>query len=343
MSRRKYLRLTQEDDEKIEKVIKKGEGRIVSRAVVLNMKSHNFTNIEASVIAKVTPRTVINICNNYEKKGLDSALYDDPRPGKPPKFDDRIKSKVVAKVCSKCPDGFDRWTLELLKEKVEEDNIVKSISKESLRIILREHDLKPWQYKMWCVPKLDEEYIKRMNAILDLYEKEYDKESPVVCLDEKPVNLRGDKREGLPFSKGKPNRYDYEYIKNGSVNVFCGVEPLQGVYFNQVTKKKKKKDFAFFLKSIYDFYKDAKRINLVMDNYSTHFETGLKEMLGESEGGKIWNKFNVYYTPVHGSWLNQAETAIGMYSRQCLGKTRIEDIKTLKRKTEFWNQVINRK
>ena len=74
-----------------------------------------------------------------KKRVLDSALYDDPRPGKPPKFDDRIKSKVVAKVCSKCPDGFDRWTLELLKEKVEEDNIVKSISKESLRIILREH------------------------------------------------------------------------------------------------------------------------------------------------------------------------------------------------------------
>ena len=344
MGQKKCLTLTNSDKEKIEQIIKKGrEGRAVARAIVLDMKSRNYTNIEAAGLAKVTPRTVINICHYYEESGLDSALYDEARPGKPPKFDDRIKSEIVAKTCSKPPEGFDRWTLELLKEEVESEKIVDSISKESLRLILREHDLKPWQYKMWCVPKLDEKYIHRMGAILDLYEKDYDRRAPVVCLDEKPVCLRGDKREALAFSKGKPTRYDYEYTKNGSVNVYCAVEPLKGVYFNKVTETKKKKDFAIFLKEIYEFYKSSKKVSLVVDNYSTHFENALKENLGEKEGSKVWKKFDVYYTPTHGSCLNQAEIAIGMYSRQCLGKTRIDDIKVLKRKTEAWNRIINEK
>lgn len=337
------LNLSEEDLQKVSKIIKSGDsGRSVSRAIVLKMKHKGFTNIEAAEIAEVTPRTVINICTYFVNAGIESALNDDPRPGRPVEIDDRIKSKIVATVCSDPPEGFDRWTLELLKERAE-NKIIDTISNESLRLILHEHDFKPWRYKMWCVPDLDEKYIKRMNAILDLYAKPYNSKEPVVCVDEKPVALFGDKRKAIPFSKGKPNRKDYEYSRNGSANVFCGVEPLKGRYFNKVTEYKKKPDFAEFLKDIYDTYKNCSKINLVLNNYATHFESCILEQYGETEGKKIWDKFNFYYTPTHASWLNQAEIAIGMYSRQCLGNTRIDSTEFLEKKTKSWNRIANEK
>ncbi len=341
---KEQLKLKDSDRKEIAQIIKRGgEGRLISRAIVLKMKDKNYTNIEAAEMAEVTPRTVINICQYYINGGLETALIDDPRPGPTPKFDDRVKAQIVALVCSDPPDGLDRWTIDLLTEKSIESGIVKSISKEKVRLILREHDLKPWQYQMWCVPELTEEYISRMENILDLYEKDYNGKEPIICLDEKPVSLFGDKKERIPFSEGKPTRIDYEYTRNGSVNVYCAVEPLSGVYFNKVTEKKKKNDFAEFLKEIYENYKYSFQIHLVMDNYGTHFENSLIERYGVKEGKKIWDKFEIHYTPTHASWLNQAEIAIGMYSRQCLGKTRIDNIKILKKKTDSWNRIINEK
>jgi len=338
------LELTDDDRETVAQIIKKGgKGRIISRAIVLKMKDKNFTNIEAAEIAEVTPRTVINICHYYDIGGLDSALNDDPRPGQPLKLDDRIRVQIIATVCADPPEGFDRWTLELLKEEIEKQKIVNDISKESIRLILKEHDLKPWQYKMWCVASINNVYKDRMNAILDVYERDYNIKEPVLCLDEKPVALFGDIRGMISFREGQGNRLDYEYTRNGTANVFCAVEPLEGIYFNKVTERRTGKDFAFFLKEIYEIYKYSSKVHLVMDNLSTHFKNSLVVTFGKEEGEKIWNKFEVHYTPTHASWLNQAEIAIGMYSRQCLGKARIDDIDLLKKKTESWNRIINEK
>jgi putative transposase len=143
MDKNKEFKLNEFDREEISTIIKKGgTGRLISRALTLKMKDKNFTNIEIADVAEITPRTVINICNYYLESGLHSALNDDPRPGQPPKFDDRIKSQIIALICSNPPDGFDRWTLELLQEKVIKYKITDEISRESIRIILHEHDLK---------------------------------------------------------------------------------------------------------------------------------------------------------------------------------------------------------
>lgn len=307
------------------------------------MRHKNCTVIEVADFLELTPRTVINICSTYREHGVESALQDDPRPGRPIEFDDRIKSQIVATVCSDPPEGFDRWTLDLLKERIEKDEIVESIGRETIRIILREHDLKPWQQKMWCIPELNEEFIERMEDVLDVYERSYDPKKPVVCLDEKPVVLHEDKKEALPMREGKPKRVDSEYIRKGSVNVFAAVEPLTGTYINRVTPTRKATEFAKFMGSVERKFKDAKKIILVMDNLSTHTEKSLIKYYGEEEGKKLWNRFEVHYTPKHGSWLDQAEIAIGMYQRQCLGKTRIPDIQTLRKKTTAWNRIVNRK
>jgi len=172
--------LSEKDQPEVHVLIKSGtSAREISRAHCLHMRERGLSVIEISEFLLLTPRTVINICSKYMEHGLERALRDDPRPGRPEEFDTRLKSYLVATVCSDPPDGFDRWTLELLKERLEQKEVVNSISLESIRLILKEQDLKPWQQKMWCVPKLDEEYIKRMEEVLDVYEMPYNPEVPV--------------------------------------------------------------------------------------------------------------------------------------------------------------------
>lgn len=335
--------LSLKDQRQVILFIKTGNAREVTRAHALNMRDKGAAIIEVADYLELTPRTVINICSTYREYGVERAVQDDPRPGRPIEIDDRTKCKIVATVCSDPPEGFDRWTLDLIKERVEKDGIVESIGRETVRLILKEHDLKPWQQEMWCVPELNDEFIERMEDVLDVYQMPYDPKKPVVCLDEKPVVLHGDTRESIPMKEGQPKRVDYEYVRNGSANMFVAVEPLMGTYINRATETRNAAEFAKFMDSVERKYSDASKIVLIMDNLSTHKEKSLVDYYGEKEGRKLWQRFEVHYTPKHGSWLNQAEIAIGMYQRQCLGDTRIPDMKTLRKKSNAWNKVVNRK
>ena len=338
------FKLKSGDRKKLQTFIRsKPKGNENVRAITLLFRDGGQTRAETADALGSTPQTVTNTCQNYDNLGLGRALKDDPRPGGPVKFDDRIKSGIVAMLCSDPPEGFDRWTLELVKEKAIEKGIVDSVSKEKIRIILKEHDLKPWRQKMWCVPRLDEEYVDRMEKILDLYGRGDDKDAPLVCLDEKTVHLRGEAREAVLGCPGSPKKVDYEYKKNGTANIFFAVEPFGGAYTAEVTERRTKTDFAFFLKGVSEKYDSAKKIVLVMDNLNTHYRSSLEQAFGRDEADRVWGRFVPYYTPKHASWLNMAEVAIGMYSRQCLGRTRIPDIKTLKRKTQHWERYINEK
>ena len=196
---------------------------------------------------------------------------------------------------------------------------------------------------MWCIGDLDETYINRMEDVLKVYEKPYNPSRPLICIDEKLVPLIGDKKDRKPAKPGSTAKIDYEYTHNGSLNVFCGVEPKMGKYFNNVTQRRTGSDFAEFMKFISDQYGEAKKIVLVMDNLSTHTEKSLIDRFGKADGTGLWERFEIHRTPVHASWLNQAEIAIGMYSRQCLGDGRIANIKSLVAQTKAWNTRINKK
>lgn len=336
--------LKEEDLLKLKKHVRSGApGHEVVRAMTLILRNNGQTRSDVANVLDITTRTVTNTCNNYINHGIDRSLKDDPRPGQPMVFDDRIKSNIVALVCSEPPEGFDRWTLELIKSKVEDEGLVDSISKEKIRIILSEHDLKPWQQRMWCVPELTEEYIQRMEAILDLYERGDSKDFPLVCLDEKPIVLFEDSRPAVLMDEGSSKKVDYEYKRNGTANAFVAVEPFGGKYVVEITPNRKGALFAQFLKKISVKYKKAKKISLVMDNLNIHTKTSLIKEFGEKEADRIWSRFEIYYTPKHASWLNQAEIAIGMFSRQCLGKTRIPSIELLTKKTKAWVAYINGK
>lgn len=339
------LKLKSSELERIRYLLKVEEPRVIRRANILNCLHLGYVSSDIAMILNVDQKTVTNIGHAYLESGFESALYDDERSGRPIDIDDRERSRIIAMVCSDPPEGIYRWTLDLIVDEIEKRHLVKSsISREMVRIILQEHDLKPWQEKMWCIAELDEEYIARMEDVLDVYERPYDQAFPVICLDEKPVPLIANKIEPLPpRGPGETMLKDYEYIRGGSANVFCAVEPKAGVYINKVTPTRCGLEFSIFLTELAVRYKDAEKIVIVMDNLSTHSQSILKEHLGQEVGIKLWERFEVHHTPKHGSWLNQAEIAIGMYSRQCLGDGRVENLEHLKRITKLWNKRANRK
>ena len=182
-----------------------------------------------------------------------------------------------------------------------------------------------------------------MEDVLEVYEKPMCSSEPVICVDEKPVTLHKDVGEPIPMKAGSVVKRDNEYQRCGTANAFCGVEPQAGRHFTKITPDRSSPEFADFLESIAHRYPEAQTIHLVMDNLSSHTRKALVERFGEQEGGALWDRFTVHYTPVHGSWLNQAEIEISLYSRQCLGKRRIGDLGTLRQETRAWNRRVNRK
>ncbi len=182
-----------------------------------------------------------------------------------------------------------------------------------------------------------------MEDVLEVYERPLSLQEPVVCVDEKPVTLHKDVRDPIAMKPGSVAKRDNEYERGGTANVFCGIEPKAGVHFTKVTPNRSSPEFADFLQSIGERYPQAQTIHLVMDNLSSHSKNALRDRFGEQEGGALWDRFTVHYTPTHGSWLNQAELEVGLFSKQCLGKRRFRDIQFLRAEARAWNRRINRK
>jgi hypothetical protein len=194
---------------------------------------------------------------------------------------------------------------------------------------------------MWCVADLDEDYIAKMEDVLETYEQPYNPQEPVVCLDEKPVTLHADVRPASAAKPGQEARRDNEYKRCGTGNVFCAVEPKAGRHFTFPTPDRSAFEFARVAVNLALAYPAANTIHLVMDNLNIHSRKSLIDVYGAEMGAEVWNHFTVHHTPIHGSWLNQAEIEIGILSRQCLGNRRIPDLQTLRREAKAWNRRMN--
>jgi transposase len=195
---------------------------------------------------------------------------------------------------------------------------------------------------MWCIAELDDEYIARMEDVLKIYEKPLSQREPVVCVDEKPVVLHADVRPPRPMRPGRTARRDSEYERRGTANVFCGVQPKAGRHFTKATPNRSSQQFADYLAEIVASYPEADTIHLVMDNLRSHNRKALADRFGKKIGGLLWERFTVHYTPKHGSWLNQAEIEISLFSRECLGQRRIPSLHQLQREARAWNRKMNR-
>jgi transposase len=180
-----------------------------------------------------------------------------------------------------------------------------------------------------------------MEDVLEVYHRPYDARRPLVCIDEVPVQLVGETRTPLPPQPGRPARYDYEYVRNGTANVFMAFEPLLGWRAAQVTERRTAKDFAEVLRWLAeDVHPDAKRLVLVADNLNTHGPGCLYEAFDPARARRIAERLEWHYTPRHGSWLNMAEIELAALGKQCLGR-RIGSIGQLRWEVAAWNEERN--
>jgi len=180
-----------------------------------------------------------------------------------------------------------------------------------------------------------------MEDVLEVYKRPYDPKRPVVCLDETSKQLIGEVAAPAPAAPGQLAHYDYEYVRNGVANLFMISEPLAGKRDVEVTDRRTKKDYARCLRKIADeLYPDAEGIVLVQDNLNTHSPASLYETYEPAEAQRLMNRFEVHYTPKHGSWLDMAEIELGILGRQCLAR-RIENVDDLRRETTTWKTDRN--
>jgi hypothetical protein len=194
---------------------------------------------------------------------------------------------------------------------------------------------------MWCIGALTEEYRHRMYGLLALYARPFNAREPVVCVDEKSLQLIGHSRAPLPMSRGNIAKDDYEYVRNGTSNLFVAVEPKAGQRMVSVTERRGKVDFVEFISSLLGgAYAKARRVHLVLDNLNTHFKKCFEDVLGQRAADKLLRRVEFHYTPKHASWLNMAEIEIGILSRQCLDR-RLANRQILRHEVEQWQLARN--
>jgi hypothetical protein len=193
----------------------------------------------------------------------------------------------------------------------------------------------------WCIPTVSPEFVWRMEDVLELYAEPYDPEYPVVCFDESPYQMISETRVPLPPEPGKPQRYDYEYKREGTCNLFMFFQPLGGWRHVKVTERRTAQDWAECMRDLVDIhYPDAVVISVVQDNLNTHTPAALYQAFEPAEARRIINKLDFRYTPKHGSWLNMAECEIGIVLGQCLSQ-RIASIPIVQRQTAAWEKRRN--
>lgn len=191
------------------------------------------------------------------------------------------------------------------------------------------------------IPRINGEFVWRMEDILDLYAASYDPARPVICFDEFPYQLVAEKRLPLPLQPGKPVRYDYEYRRMGTCNLFMFFQPLAGWRHVEVTAQRTKQDFAHCMKSLVDIhFPEAQVIRVVLDNLNTHTPAALYEVFEPAEARRIVRKLEFHYTPKHASWLNMAEIEISVLDRQCLDR-RLPETALVRSEVSAWENRRN--
>jgi DDE superfamily endonuclease len=276
--------------------------------------------------------------------GIDDAVNRRPQPERPEKR--KVKgvqeAQMIALACSEAPTGHSRWTVRLLRKKVVDLEITEEVGRETIRLVLKKNELKPWLNKRFCIPpEANEEFVCAMEDVLDVYQRPYDPRFPQICMDEGSKQLLDEVREPIPMEKGKPKREDSEYEREGVFDIFGACEPLTGKYFFNITSTRTKEDWAYFMRDVIDgAYKDAEKIILIMDNLNTHGPGSFYKVFPPEEARRLTRKLEIHHTPKHGSWLNMAEIMLSILARQCLSE-RIASIEEVKEKVRAWQEERN--
>jgi len=354
------VELSNEEINRLREITHKGareSARTIMHANILLLSNDGLgekkkSDREISEIFDISPNTVNQVRNLYSSQGIESALKRKTRLTPPhiSKITGDFEAQVIATALGPAPKGKAQWTLRLLAEYCSEKEYILSISHTAIGDMLNTNQVKPHLNKYWCTPKeKDAEFVLHMEDVLGIYKLEYNPRIPVICMDEKPVQLLDEIRErvsakplridpdtGLP-KPGTVEKIDSEYVRCGTASIFMFCEPLGGWRHTVALKTRKKEDFAVLMYEIsQQYYPDVDKIILVADNLNTHNPVSFYEAFPPATAYALAQKFDFHYTPKHGSWLNIAETELSSLSVQALGNQRINSVDALNEVLASW-------
>jgi transposase len=343
MNVRYRVELSQTEREQLTALLTGGKhaARELKRAQILLAADAGVGDDDIAMSVGVGGSTVYRTKRRFVIGNLEAALSEEPRPGASRKLSGREEALLVATACSKPPQGRARWTLELLAGELVRLTEHETVSRETVRRRLAENALKPWRKDMWCIPHVDGEYVARMEDVLDLYAEEPDPKRPVICFDESPTQLIGEVREPIPAAPGQIERYDCEYKRNGTANLFIFLDAHRSWRKVKVTDSRAAVDFAVCMRELVDVdCPDVERIRVVLDNLSTHHPGSLYQAFPPAEARRVLRRLEFHYVPKHASWLNMVEIEIGVLRSQCLDR-RIASQNQLVSEIAAWQHQRN--
>jgi transposase len=343
MNIRYSVELTETERGELDRMLAGGKhpARRLKRAQILIAAAAGVCDAAIEAGVGVGGSTVYRTKRRFVEDGLEAALSEAPRPGAERKLTGKQEALLIATACSNPPAGRARWTLELLAGEMVGLTEHDSLSRETVRRRLAENDLKPWQKKMWCIPRLDADYVARMEDVLDLYAEAHDPKRPVVCFDESPTQIIAEVRQPIPPEPGRPQRFDYEYRRNGTANLFVCLDAHRPWRKVKVTERRTADDFALAMRDLCDLhFPDAERIRIVLDNLSTHTAAALYAAFPAPEARRLLRRIEFHYTPKHASWLNMVEIEIAVLKQQCLDR-RIDNHQRLVAEIAAWQDQRN--
>lgn len=317
------------------------------------------SNRELAEIFGVSLPTINNVRKTYCEEGLEATLNRKTRltPESMAKITGDFEAHVIAAALSPPPKGYARWNLRLLADHCVENKYIMSISHTAIGTVLNTNQLKPHLSKYWCIPmENDPYYVANMEDVLTIYQKEYDPHCPVICMDEKPLQLLGEIRERIlakPLETdteteiprpGFIEKIDAEYVRMGTASIFMFTEPLGGWRHTEALEHRTMGDFAKMIRKISEIhYPDVSKVILIADNLNTHCTASFYAAYPPGIAIELMKKFEFHYTPKHGSWLNIAETELSSLSMQCLGNQRIPQIDELNEMLAEWEKDRNQR
>jgi transposase len=343
MNVRYRVRLNDDERDELKALLAKGKrsARRLKRAQILLASDAGESDEAIASNVGVGTSTVFRTKRRFVEGNLEHALEEEKRPGAKRKLSGKEEALLVATACATPPLGRARWTLDLLAGAMVSLTEHGDLSRETVRRRLGESKLKPWRQEMWCIPVINGEYVARMEHVLDLYAEAHDPRRPVVCFDESPTQLIGEVRLPIAAKPGQLQRYDSEYVRHGTVNLFMFIDAHRRWRHVKLTERRTALDFAECMRDLVDVhYPTAELVRVVLDNLSTHVPGALYEAFEPEEARRILRRLELHFVPKHGSWLNMAEIEIGVLRGQCIDR-RIDDAVVLGSEIAAWEKQRN--
>ena len=368
MPQKKYIvRLTAQEREICQQTVRKlnGSSEKVRRAQILlkaDADGPGWTDQQIAYAISCRTKTVENIRERCVLEGFERALERKRRalPQGLKLLDGEQEAQVIALRLGSPPKGYANWSLRLLARRVVELGVVESVSHETIRRRqplggsrkgrskflhggAQRVEMTRRKIEYWVIPpEADAEFVAHMEQVLDLYQRPYDPDCPVVCMDEQPVQLVKETRPPVAATKARPRRVDYEYERAGTASVFLFSEPLAGWRQATARARRTKADWAVEVAGLLEGrYADCPRVTLVCDNLNTHTKGAFYEVFEPVRARELVRRLEFCYTPKHGSWLNIAENELSAMTRQCLSGRRIGDLATLHGEVSAWSSDTN--